>query len=261
VPLFLHEKLNNMVTVVPKVPNILVIRHEPCSGLGMLANGFKDKIVRFRYLDTPAGEILSEPLSDYSHIVVLGGPISAYEADQYPFLHYEFKLLEEAIERQIPTLGICLGSQILAHVLGARVYRGERGREAGWCDLQLTDSATNDPLFTGFPQQFKVFESHQDTFDLPSGCVHLAFSGLYPNQAFRYQNHVWSIQFHIEIDDSVLSACGHIIEQELADSKITDTTLEQLLTEARQHAPAVAPLAARFMQQFLQVESSQLVVQ
>ncbi len=221
----------------------------------MLAGGFKNQIVRFRYLDTSLGETLDEPLTNYSHLVILGGPISVYEEEKYLFLRDEFKLVEAAIAEKIPTLGICLGSQILAKVLGARVYRGERGREAGWCDLELTDSATNDSLFNGFPQQFKVFESHQDTFDLPLDCLHLAVSQLYPNQAFRYQEHVWSIQFHPEIDDQVLSACGHIIEQELEDSKITDMTLEQLLEEARYHAPAVAPLAADLMEKFLQVKS------
>ncbi len=238
--------------------NLLVIRHEPCSSLGMLKTAVKKAALPFRYLDISQGAVLSEPITHYSHIVILGGAISAYEDDRYPFLKTEFKLLETAIAQQIPLLGICLGSQILARVLGADVYRGESGREAGWCDIQLTDAGQQDFLFQGFPTRFKVFESHQDTFALPSQCVHLATSGMYPNQAFRYGNSVWAMQFHLEIDEHVLTDCGAVIEQELEDSQIHDTTLAKLVAEASTNSPLVAPLADRFMQQFLAVSTCQL---
>lgn len=231
--------------------NVLVIRHELCSSLGMLKSAALQRDAQIHYLETPDGDRLTNSLSDYSHLVILGGPMSVYEADIYPYLHYEFELVEQAIAQGIPTLGICLGSQILAHVLGARVYRGERGREAGWCEINLTDAGQNDPLFQTFPTQFKVFESHQDTFDLPSGVTHLAFSDLYPNQLFRYHDHVWSMQFHLEIDHNVLIDCASIIEQELIDSNIQDTTVEQLIDEARSHSPTVTPLAEQLMHQFL----------
>ena len=234
-------------------PNLLVIRHEPCSSLGMLETAVKRAQIPFRYLDISQGDVLTEPLSHYSHMVILGGAISAYEDDRYPFLQTEFKLLETAIAQGIPLLGICLGSQILAKVLGARVYRGASGREAGWCNLQLTKAGLQDSLFQGFPTQFKVFESHQDTFDLPPGCVHLASSERYPNQSFCYNHTVWAIQFHLEIDEHALLACAAVIEKELEESQIQDTTLTQLVSEAAAHSPLVAPLADRFMQQFLAV--------
>ena len=240
-------------------PNLLVIRHEPCSSIGMLETAVKSAHVPLRYLDISQGEMLSEPLSHYSHIVILGGAISAYEDDRYPFLKAEFKLLETAIAQGIPLLGICLGSQILARVLGANVYRGELGREAGWCDLRLTERGQQDVLFQGFPNQFKVFESHQDTFDLPPQCVHLAASDRYPNQSFCYNNTVWAIQFHLEMDEHALLDCAAIIEQELEDSQIKETTLAQLLTEASAHSPLVAPLADRFMRQFLAVNTQKVL--
>ena len=165
-------------------PTVLVIRHEECSSLGLLESTLRKSEIPFRYLDTPQGDVLLEPIHHYSHLIVLGGSMSAYEDQQYPFLRYEFKLLEDAIAQGIPTLGICLGSQILATVLGAKVYRGESGREAGWCEVQLLAQAAIDPLLKDLPERFKVFQSHQDTFDLPSGCVHLAKSETYPHQAF-----------------------------------------------------------------------------
>ena len=241
--------------MVPEKLNILVVRHEECSSLGLLGSALKNNTDTFRYLDTPQGEVLTDSISNYSHIVVLGGPVSAYEDECYPYLKYEFKLLKEAIEQQIPILGICLGSQILATVLGARVYRGEVGREAGWCEVELTDEALIDPLFQQFPASFKVFQSHQDTFDIPADCAHIAISSKYPNQAFRYQDYVWAIQFHLEIDDKVLEACSEIIRQELQESQITNTTIEKLLKEARAHASAVAPLAENLMLQFLKIKS------
>jgi len=231
--------------------NLLIIRHEQCSSLGLLAKAVKEQEIPFRYLDTAKGEILNEPLENYSHILILGGAISAYEDDDYPFLNYEFELLEMAIAKQILIVGICLGSQILARVLGANVYRGAAGREAGWHEVQLLNSAQTDPLFHDFPTEFRVFQSHQDTFDIPPKCVRLAESARYPNQAFRYQDHVWAVQFHLEFDQHVLSDCAAVIEQELRDSKIQDT-IGQLLAEAKLHSPAIAPLSHLFMQQFLQ---------
>jgi GMP synthase (glutamine-hydrolysing) len=233
---------------------VLVIRHEACSSVGLLGRFLKQQGIAIQYLDTPQGETLQSSLQEYSHLVVLGGAISAYEDQQYPFLREEFKLIENAIDRQIPVLGICLGSQILAKILGAPVYRGQAGREAGWCMVELTEAAKTDTIFQDFPQRFQVFESHQDTFDLPAGCTHLAFSNLYVNQAFRYQDYVWALQFHPEIDDQVLRDCAAVIAQELIDSKIEDTTVEQLIAEAKEHAPSVAPLAETIMRNFLQVK-------
>ncbi|NJL23581.1 MAG: hypothetical protein HC895_26690, partial [Leptolyngbyaceae cyanobacterium SM1_3_5] len=91
----------------------------------------------------------------------------------------------------------------------------------------------------------------QDTFEIPPNSVHLASSKKYPNQAFCYQNHVWAIQFHLEMNDRALASCGSVIEAELRDSQIRDTTLPQLLAEAKQNSQVVAPLADRFMHQFL----------
>jgi len=239
---------------------ILVVRNEPCTTLGLLnpvAQAFHSTI---RYLNISQGETLAESIENYSYIVILGGAVSAYEDDRYPFLREEFKLVEGAIAHKIPLVGICLGSQVIAKVLGANVYRGESGREAGWCEISLTDAAATDPLLRDFPPQFRVFQSHQDTFDLPADTVHLAYSSKYPNQAFRYHDHVWALQFHLEFDENVLSGCSAVIEQELRDSNIQDTTVEQLLAEAQRHSPAVAPIASRFMEHFLSYRAVPLPV-
>jgi GMP synthase (glutamine-hydrolysing) len=232
-------------------PNLLIIRHEQCTSLGMLKKIVEQKNVPIKHLDILEDEKLSEPITNYSHIVVLGGTISAYEDQKYPLLKEEFRLIEAAISAHIPIAGICLGSQVLARVLGAQVYRGEAGREAGWCEVQLQENALGDRLLKGFPQRFKVFQSHQDTFDIPANSVHLAQSDKYPNQAFRYEDFVWAIQFHLEMDEHVLSDCSGLIEQELIDSGVRGTTVEQIIQEAMTFSPAVQPLADQFMEQFL----------
>ncbi len=235
--------------------NILVIRHETCTSLGLLGHIAQMQACQVEYLDLFLGMSLTSPISTYSHIVILGGGVSAYDDDRYSFLRDEFRLVEEAIAHHIPIVGICLGSQILAKVLGANVYRGDAGREAGWCQVNLTAAASADPVLHKFPAQFQVFQSHQDTFDIPATAVRLAESDQYPNQAFRYGDRVWALQFHLEFDQNVLLDCSALIEQELRESNIQDTTVEQLLAEATHHSPAVAPIANQFMQAFLQLQA------
>ncbi len=236
-----------------KAYRILVIRHVRGSNLGLLENALYREKLPFDYLDTIEGATLLRPITDYSHLIILGGPISAYEDKIYPFLRTEFKLLEAALDNQIPTLGICLGSQILAKVLGGKVYRGEVGREIGWCNLHLTDAGRKDPLLQGFPEKFKVFESHQDTFEIPGDCVHLAATETYYNQAFRYRDFAWALQFHLEMNEPLLQACSQVIEKELVGSNIQYTDSAKLLAETRLHAPDIEPLAHTFMQQFIQM--------
>lgn len=230
---------------------ILVIRHESGSSLGLLEPIAHTHHSHIRYLNLLQGEAWHDSVADYSHLIVLGGAVSAYEDDRYPALRDEFKLIEQAMAGNIPIVGICLGAQVLAQVLGAKVYRGAAGREVGWCQVQLRDAAAADPLLQDFPPQFRVFQSHQDTFDLPVGAVHLAESAIYPHQCFRFNDRVWAMQFHLEFNETVLADCAAVIEQELCDSQIQDTTLPQLLAESRLHTPAVAPIADRFMQHFL----------
>lgn len=233
--------------------NVLVLRHEKCSSLGMLKPAIAKHNIPIQYLDVADNIQLYQPITHYSHVVVLGGAASTYEDEQYPYLRYAFQLVEAAIVARIPIVGICLGSQILAKILGAKVYRGPLGREAGWCDISLLESAQDDPLLKEFPQQFKVFQFHQDTFEIPANCVHLASSDRYPNQAFRYQDFVWAIQFHLDMDEQVISNCSNSLAQGLRNSGIYDITLEDMIAAGQAYSPAVQSLTDGFMTQFLQI--------
>lgn len=182
---------------------ILVFQHVAYEILGtldpLLRNaGFRIKYVNFeRYPD-------AEPsLEGYEGLIVLGGPMNVDEASDYPFLETEVRLIKDAMERGFPILGICLGSQLLAKALGAKVKKNPE-KEIGWYDLSPTEDGTSDPLLSTFSGVEKIFQWHGDTFELPEGAVLLASSPLCSNQAFRLGENIYGFQFHLEVDEPMI---------------------------------------------------------
>jgi len=182
---------------------ILAVRHERHEGLGFLEKVFKEEKVPFCYLDVFENPDLSVDLSGTSALVVLGGAMGVYEADRFPFLRKEIELLREALRQNLPTLGICLGSQLLAAAGGARVYRGPQ-KEIGWFPLRIEPQAREDPLLRHLAAETMAFHWHGDTFDLPKGARPLAFSERYTHQAFRLGEKAWGLQFHLEITEEMI---------------------------------------------------------
>lgn len=174
---------------------VLAVRHVKIEHAGLIEDILKEKGIEIDYVDTAKGQTLKEPLENYSFAIVLGGYMGAYEESLYPFLSYEYKLMEEVLKRDIPLLGICLGSQMLAKVLGARVYKGEKGKEIGFFDVYKVSQVE---LFKDFPDKLKVFQWHGDTFDLPKGAQRVFEGDIYQNQGFIYKNAI-GLQFHIEV--------------------------------------------------------------
>lgn len=145
-----------------------------------------------------------------SGLVVMGGPFGAYDEDQYPFLRKECELLATVARRGLPVLGVCLGAQLLAKALGARVFPGH-GQEIGFGSIQLTAAGQADPLFAGLVfagtgGALPVFHWHGDTFTLPEGATLLASSAMYPHQAFRFGDRAYGFQFHVEPDSETWAA-------------------------------------------------------
>lgn len=139
----------------------------------------------------------------YNGLIVLGGSMGVYEAEKYKHIKVEMQLIEEALKKDIPILGICLGAQLLAHVLGADVRKNPE-KEIGWCDIDLTEEGLKDPLLSHFKPREKIFQLHGDTFDIPKSAVHLAKSDICHGQAFRYGEKVYGFQFHLEVDQPMI---------------------------------------------------------
>ncbi|MCL4244608.1 MAG: type 1 glutamine amidotransferase, partial [Candidatus Dadabacteria bacterium] len=125
------------------------------------------------------------------------------ETSRYPFLKTEVRVIEKAIESDMPVLGICLGSQLIAKTLGARVGKN-REKEIGWYDVTPNADGASDPLLSHFSESEKIFQWHGDTFDVPEGATLLASSERCENQAFRYGDNVYGFQFHMEVDEKMV---------------------------------------------------------
>lgn len=190
--------------------NIHYLQHVPFEGLGSIAAWVVEEGHRVTACRLYAGEPLPDPaLVDL--LVVLGGPMSVHDQQLHPWLGEEKRFLEEALRQSIPILGICLGAQLLATVLGARVY-GNRHKEIGWFPIETTEAAGASPYFSSFPASLPVFHWHGETFDLPAGAVHLARSTACEHQAFSFGEKVVALQFHLETTPDTAAAlvanCG-----------------------------------------------------
>ncbi len=184
---------------------ILFIRHIAIEGPGSMQGFFEHTAWRLSTVKLDAGEDLPRTLDEIEALIVLGGPMNVYEEGAHPFLKDEDRLLKEALERDIPVMGICLGAQLLAKASNAAVTRAPV-REIGWHEVELTANARSDPLFYGLPQVLNVFQWHEDTFAIPEKGVHLAASSGCPNQAFRARRHAYGLQFHVEVTPPMIES-------------------------------------------------------
>jgi GMP synthase (glutamine-hydrolysing) len=229
---------------------LLVLQHIACEPPA----AFEDEL-RSRGLDLVRVELdEGEPLPDWREfpaIVVMGGPMGAYDDAEHPWLGPEKRLLREAVEADVPVWGVCLGAQLLAAALGARVYRGERP-EVGVLQVELTDDASGDPVFGDAPSSFPTLQWHGDSFDLPAGATLLASSAAYPNQAFRV-GRSYGLQFHLEVPLELATEWGEVpAYAESLESTLGPGALDRLLADVAEHADVTVPLARRLFATWLE---------
>ncbi len=182
-------------------------------------------------------------------VVVLGGPLSGYERESYPFLDAELEFIRARLATGRPFLGICLGAQLLAAALGARVFPGHNGKEIGWLPIRPESAASRHPEWQLLLEPgSQLLHWHGDTFDLPAGVDHLASSAQYPNQAFAMGNKILGLQFHPEVTSVGLERwyVGHCCELGHAGIDVA-----QLRQQSLQFAPRLEPNARRFWQAWL----------
>lgn len=176
---------------------MLILRHEPFEHLGHFAAILDGKGIKYRYHD------LDEPLNDkhYSGLIIMGGPMSAN--DNSRGIKDELALIENSLHKDIPMVGICLGSQLIAKALGAPVYRNKQ-LEIGWEPVWLTAAGNNDAVLGKTESPHTFFHWHGETFDLPQGAEWLAYSEKCKHQAYRYGRNVYGLQFHPEVTPEMI---------------------------------------------------------
>ncbi len=180
-----------------------LIQHVPSEGPATIAEEARACGVPLHTRRMFAGDPLPSA-NEIGGLIVMGGPMGANDDALHPHLPAERKLLADAIRADLPVLGVCLGAQLLAAALGARVTRGA-AEEIGFGVVGLTPEGIRDPVLGG-GAAIPVFHWHEDTYELPSGAAHLARSDVYPNQAFRVGGRAYGFQFHLEVDRSLYEA-------------------------------------------------------
>jgi GMP synthase (glutamine-hydrolysing) len=203
---------------------VFILRHVPHEPAGSLESYLAEAGAEYRYLDLFQEVPRQLPLDQAAALVVMGGPMSVHDVDKYPFLAAEVDWIQQAVRQQLPMLGICLGSQLLAKAIGAKVYPNGI-KEIGWYRLKMLPTTAEDPLFADCETTETVFQWHGDTFDLPPGAVHLAQSALCKHQAFRAGPCAWGLQFHIEMTPEMVDAwlsepdnCGELAQLDYLDA-------------------------------------------
>jgi GMP synthase-like glutamine amidotransferase len=181
---------------------VLAFRHVPFEYLGRIGESLESAGVAFEYVDLPAGPSPAIPLESAGGLVFMGGPMSAN--DDLPCIHRELEIIRQAAAAGKPVLGICLGAQLIAKALGARVYRNPV-KEIGWFPVEWTEAACRDPLLAGLSGPETVFHWHGETFDLPRGAEWLAQSDRCRHQAFRAGAGVDGLPVHLEVTPEMIA--------------------------------------------------------
>jgi len=236
-------------------PSLLALQHIACEPPA----AFEDEL-RSRGLDVVRVELdEGDPLPDWRDfpaIVVMGGPMGAYDEADHPWLAGEKRLLREAVEADVPVWGVCLGAQLLACALGARVYPGDEP-EVGVLPVELTSAAADDPVFAAAPASFPVLQWHGDSFDLPDGATLLASSPAYPHQAFRV-GRSYGLQFHVEVPLELATEWGRVpAYADSLEATLGPGSLDRLLADVADTLDVTVPLArdlfGRWLEQVVRV--------
>jgi len=205
--------------------NIHYLKHVPFEGLGYMDNWVKNP--KHKVTATKFYEDHKLPFVDICDLlIVMGGPMSVNDDHLYPWLKEEKKFVEKAIAKGKKVLGICLGAQIIAEVLGAKVYPNKE-KEIGWFPVKFIPE--NSSLFTNFPKTETVLHWHGETFELPQGSRHIAKSEACRNQGFTFKDHVVGLQFHMEMTPDSLNVMIENCKDELKPSTFIQTE-EQIRT-------------------------------
>jgi GMP synthase-like glutamine amidotransferase len=229
--------------------NALIIEHIEIEGPGLIEYCLAEKGIPYQVLCLDSGLRLPKP-DDFSHIVILGGPMNVYQEDRYPFLNDEDLFIKEAIGRGKSILGICLGAQLMAKALGARVFKAPV-KEVGWFDVSLTKIGSRDPLFSNLPKTFPVFQWHEDTFEIPKAGKLIATSCPISHQAFRYGENAYGLQFHLEVTEDMIIDWMETYEEEFKNPQVPlPFSKAEIMTETEIKIESYIRRGMKFLENF-----------
>lgn len=196
--------------------SIHTITHVPFEGLGCIDQWISNNSHQLGYTRVYEDHQFPD-IKDIDWVIVMGGPMGVYDEVEYPWLVNEKAFIRKALENRKTVIGICLGSQLIAEILGAKVVPNDQ-KEIGWYDVKLTETAMKHPLFENFEEQFPVFHWHGDTFEIPVGSDLLMSSDICVNQAFLYKKNVLGLQFHLEVTEQSLQGMIENGKKDLLES-------------------------------------------
>jgi GMP synthase (glutamine-hydrolysing) len=182
---------------------LLIIQNDPEVPPGNFGETVRSLDILCRIVHPYRGETLP-PISEASAAIALGGAMGVHDIAEHPFLVQVKSFIWECVRTETPFLGVCLGGQLLADILGGRVTARSHYGEKGTLKVHRTAAGEGDPLFSGIPHEFVTFQWHSDSFEIPAGGTHLASSPACAGQAFRFGANAWGIQFHPEVDRSIV---------------------------------------------------------
>jgi GMP synthase (glutamine-hydrolysing) len=230
--------------------DVLVLQHIACEPPGVYEDVLNEHGATIHRIELDEGDSLPD-WRDFDAIVAMGGPMSAVDDDEHPWLVDEKRLIAEAVRSGRPFWGVCLGVQLLAASLGARVYAGP-APEVGLLPVTLTDEALADPVFAGMPREMLSLQWHGDTFDLPEGAARLAGSPAYPNQAFRFGTAAYGVQFHLEVSPGLAREWAAVPEYaESLERVLGPGALDRLIAELEAGADGVLSDGRRLFERWL----------
>ena len=231
---------------------VLVLQHIACEHPGVFSEVMEERGVESVPVELDEGE----PLPDWRQfdgVLAMGGPMGATDDADHPWLTAEKELVREAVEDGKPFLGVCLGVQLLAAALGARVYTAERA-EVGLLPVELTPEGRQDPLFEGLDDPLVSLQWHGDTFELPEGAAHLASSPQVAHQAFRSGERAYGVQFHLEVTPEQAREWAEVpaYQQSLA-ATLGKQKGAEFIADVQRRADALHPPARRLFSNWLDV--------
>ncbi|MFT5207130.1 MAG: GMP synthase (glutamine-hydrolyzing) [Candidatus Omnitrophota bacterium] len=228
------------------MPKVYAIQHIAIETLGLIEQSLNAQSIKIHYIRPYLGESIPQSMLGVDGLISMGGPMGVYEQNTYPYLKDELKIMDAALKQKKPVLGICLGSQLLAHALGAEIKAGPQ-KEIGWFNIHKKDIAQKDPLIKGLPNPFKALLWHGDIFTPPPGAVSLAHTELTQEQMFSFQNNAYGILFHLESTESILRNMVSEFQAELNEAGIEG---ESILNGIHQYMPTLHALAKTVFDQW-----------